>query len=542
MKEFALALTFAFLVAPALVSAQTQPTSSSDPYAFKRQGVFGCSQTGSYSMSVGALSAVGGVYVPVNDAAVTLNTGYLVYKECVLRGVVNRQREAATAGTVKQVVNTVNTGRDGNPLYVQRIREEQTAVRDVAVLRMLQGGALQTVNPAYRGAVSRAVAQSYMRARNDATKRFECPYTGNLNAALEGREFTLNSLGDFMNPACNPYFAYRLAEQYVTDVADYDVQNLMTRLGWGEGFYPVEKCDEYGVCTIVTPSPIVRDNFTQALQTGFDQLARANDIDQMIGALFSGITSQVLGDNRGLQGLTQQTGTQPSYIDQVVRESAQGLRDAAGNAALQILAAAKQIEVGFKQAMGSIAAALAAAIDDLRSKEAACWNLIIQNVCDGAVASDKTCTEKVTCTTGTDGIQNCPTAGKLKVATSTAYSQPIISSRITPLGSTTVSNIEKSDTAITLIDRLIAGITNTASLDAQRVALQQLDNLVAQRALHTQYDLQAALKSKDDVTASMETLRTDTVKAWADSTDPNVGWCNINNQAVLTMWKQKWKQ
>src|SRR3990167_9643499 len=60
----------------------------SEPKGFSRQGIFGCSQTGSYSMSVGTLGAMGGAFVPVNDAAVTLNTGYLVFKECVLRGIV----------------------------------------------------------------------------------------------------------------------------------------------------------------------------------------------------------------------------------------------------------------------------------------------------------------------------------------------------------------------------------------------------------------------------------------------------------------------
>ena len=128
------------------------------------------------------------------------------------------------------------------------------------------------------------------------------------------------------------------------------------------------------------------------------------------------------------------------------------------------------------------------------------------------------------------------------MATSTAYSQQVIDARILSYASTTENNIAKSNEALILLDRLIAGITNTNSLDAQRVALQQLDNLVAQRQLHNQYDLQGAQKALDDITASMDTLRTDTVKAWADSTDPNIGWCNVNNQTVLDMWRQKWKQ
>ncbi len=541
-----IAFAFVCIALPLYAAAQADPSNppTSDPYTFRRQGVFGCSQTGSYSMSVGSLSAVGGVYVPVNDAAVTLNTGYLVYKECVLRGVVNRQREAATAGNVKQVVNTVLTGRDGNPLYLQRMGAEQNDVYARAIVRTLQDGTLNAVNPAFNTSVKRAIAQGYKQALTAPGLAFSCNYSGNLQAVLEGREVSLKALTALMNPSCNPYWSYDRANRFTNNVAVNDVGGFMTQLGWGNGFYPVQQCDELGNCVTVTPGSVVEGNFSQALQSGFNQLERANDIDQMIGALFSGITSQVLGDNRGLQGLLQQTGSQPSYLDQVVRESAQGLRDAAGNAALQILSAAKQVEAAFKAAMDTIAGILTATIQDLRAKEATCWNIVIDSVCATPVAGDKTCSEKVgECTTDpVTGQQNCPQAGKLKVATSTAYSQAIINSRITSLASSTVTNIEKSNTAITLIDRLIAGITNTASLDAQRVALQQLDNLVAQRTLHSQYDLQEAQKAKDDITASMETLRTDTLKAWTESTDVNTGWCNVNNAALVSYWKQKWRQ
>lgn len=550
MKSFrAIVLALMLVLIPSVAFAQNTnndqnaaTNSESEKYSYKRQGVFGCNQTGAYAMSVGSLSAVGGVYVPVNDAAITLNTGYLTYKECVLRGISNRQREAAIAGLVQQILNSILSGRDGNPYFVSSIDDERVDVEDAATLRVLQGGSLDAVNPAYRSSIQRAVAQSYLQGRNQSNKVLECPYKGNLKAALEGKEFSLELLGHLMNPACNPLGAFMLAKDYTENVANNAVRNREMQWQWGDGFYPVEQCDASGKCKTVTPSAAVQGNLMQALQSGFSQLERVNDIDQMVGALFSGITSQVIGDNRGLQGLVSKTGTQPSYIEQVVREAGQGLRDAAGNAALQILAAAKQIEVAYRQAMAAIEQSLVAAIQDLRAKEAACWRLVVQSVCTAEPGADKTCTPK-----GTGCIQTatttCPTAPtKLKVATSTAFSQQVIDARITSLASSTINNIEKSNTAIGLIDRLIAGITNTASIDAQRVALQQLDNLVAQRALHSQYDLQAAQKAKEDVAASMDTLRSDTVKAWADSPDVNVGWCNVNNTEVLKYWQDKWKQ
>ncbi|HEY4488462.1 MAG TPA: hypothetical protein VJB97_03010, partial [Candidatus Paceibacterota bacterium] len=78
-------LTLASLSLSAHIASAQVNLDYSQTYAFQRDGVFGCSLNGSYSMSVGTMSAMGGAYVPVNDASVTLNTGYLVYKECILR-------------------------------------------------------------------------------------------------------------------------------------------------------------------------------------------------------------------------------------------------------------------------------------------------------------------------------------------------------------------------------------------------------------------------------------------------------------------------
>src|SRR3989344_7232605 len=60
---------FAILVLASASAVFEQST----PYVFTRQGLFDCS-AGEFSSSVGALAATGGAYVPVNDAAVTINT------------------------------------------------------------------------------------------------------------------------------------------------------------------------------------------------------------------------------------------------------------------------------------------------------------------------------------------------------------------------------------------------------------------------------------------------------------------------------------
>src|SRR5258708_29502499 len=88
---FVVALAF-----PAAVFAQANG-------GFSQQGIFGCNRNAAaLSGSVGAFSATGGTYVPVADYTVELNTGTLVYQQCVLRGIVDRESEAANAADISK--------------------------------------------------------------------------------------------------------------------------------------------------------------------------------------------------------------------------------------------------------------------------------------------------------------------------------------------------------------------------------------------------------------------------------------------------------
>lgn len=529
-----LALALLALALPSFAAAQT-----TDAFEFKKQGVFGCSVDGAHSMSVGSLSAVGGVYVPVNDAAVTLNTGYLVYKECVLRGVVNRQREAITSETVKKIVTDFLTARDGNALFPKDLTEDQKNERTRSVVKSLTNGSLDNVNPAFKAEVGRAIARNYSATLNKPTNGLDCDYSGDLKNDVQKNQFSWDLWRNLANPACNPYYAYQLADQYVADVATADVAEMMEKLGWGDGLYDVVTYNEFGDPLTVTPATLVNGNIQYALQSGFRQQESANDIDQMVGALFGGMSAQIIGDARGLAGLIQPTGSRGSYLDQVVREANVGVRQAAANAALQILSSKRTIERQFNEVMKRIANILSNAISGLRSRERQCWELVINAVCVAAPDANKKCTAVDLSSDESD--ESTSSGIRLQVATSTQFSQPIINARIASLASSTVSNISSSDRAIELIDRLIAGVSNSSSLDAQRVALQQLDTLVAQRSLHSEADVTAAQTTLETITSQMETLLTDTVTDWTTNPNPDIGWCKIDNNAVKQKWIDEWK-
>jgi hypothetical protein len=563
-----LALAFVIALLPGLTFAQSDSGSTTTPVPQGFGGIFSCNQTGANAMSVGALGATGGVYVPVADATVELNTGTLVYKECILREVVDAQRQAASAGFIQQGTNQVLTGRataNGNaPEYVVNQGQELTTVRTNAIIAFLKNGT-SSLDPAIQAQVKNAIAQGYANATNNAGSMLACPYPGATS------DFTSASpQGNIWNDIlavgtpCNPLFGYIDANDLAMGQAAQEAQCQQDQWQWGGGFYAVTSGTQ-GPCenSIQTPSSEVNGLYSQLVQSPFNQLQNANDLGQMVGALFAGISTQVLsGTGGGISGLTQPIGSQPSYLQQAVNQTSQNLQSQVSNAALANLDSALKVEEGYYNIMSSIAGTLAGTISQLRGAENSCWQQVIQKACATPLSASGTCTAATTCTTDpTTGTQTCPTGQTLHVATSTEFSQPVIDSQITALASTTAQNLVVSQQALALINQLIQNVSGT-SADSQAVAVQQLNVLIANNELHSPADLTTAQTQQQSVQNAMTTLVQNTPELWAGSdplnssstnipwngsvgatlnaSSPGVGWCNFSNQTTISAWEQKW--
>ena len=498
-------------------------------------GIFGCLGQGARVANVGTLSAIGGIYVPVNDAAVTLNTGFLVYKECILDGVSRKIAESGTAELGRQNLSAIMTGRNGNAQFVRNVSEELQRQGTIIVVDSLGEGNIGVLCPAFKTAVRGAKARNYVVAQNRPNTAFAC------TLPTAGQDSFWNTLAALREPQNNPYGAYLILDAQINRTLATNEYNQRERWMINNGFYDaVDNPDNPLGAQILTPGFIIAQSLQQIVGSGFRQLESANEIDQVVANLWGGLTTQLISDTRGLVGLSQSVNGQPSYLDRMVAQTSANVRQQAANAALGVIGAARQIEAGYRQAKEGIATALSNAIVQLRSAEAQCWNLIIPAVQARAAQGTQTCTP------GPFGGQPiCTTTGgnvQLNIATSTQFSQQIIDSQIAPLATTTVRDIRASDAAIALLNQLIASVTNSASASNQQQALLRLDTMVANRQLHTATDASNAATQRDGVVTAVGTLVTDTIKAWGDSTDPNVGWCNVNNPAVIERWFNEWRQ
>lgn len=479
-------------------------------------GIFGCQGLGAQIQNVGTRAAVGGVYVPVNDAAVTLNTGFLVYKECILDGTARKIAENVSAGYVETQLRAAAEGRNGSPQFVTNELEELRRQGNIIFINSLGESNIGVMCPAFRTSVRGSSARAYVQRINRPNERFACTLPTNSNASF------YEILAALLEPANNPYGAQIILDDQIRRTLAYNENNQRERWIRSNGVYDqVDDIENPLGGHIVTPGYLIAQSIAQVTGSGFRQLESANEIDQVVANLFGGLTTQLVSDTRGLTGLTQPVNGQQSYLDRMTTQTSASVRQQAANAALTIISAARQIETNYRQAKEGTATNLTNAIVRLRAAENQCWTLIIPAVQTYAQTNGS------------------PT---LNTATSTQFSQPIIDSQIAPLATTTINEIRASDTSIGLLNQLVASVSNSASQANQQQALLRLDTMVANRQLRTTADANNAVQQRDSVATALTKLVDDTIKAWGDSTDPNVGWCNVNNPDVVTRWFDAWKQ
>ncbi len=499
------------------------PSTASTSGALLRDGVFGCSA--SKYQNPGSLVAVGGVYVPVNDAAVTLNTGYLVYKECVLDGVVSAIKNGAVADLQKQVIRSVATSRGGNPQYLENFDEDLKPRRGGIVLMNLSAESLAPMCDAFKRPVQNTIARGYLLSENARNEAYKCPFpTGGTTAEVFSKNavFSYSRWFASVSPSGNIYGATAMADARVRNDIERDDRNIREMISWGRGVFPALDNNQDPLRqNVLTPGYIIADSLSKMIGLGTDILLNANEIDQVNGALQAGLQSSIVADTvRGLTGFARSQNGQASYLDRMTAEAAASVRTSAVNAALGILSVARQVETVYKQAKEAIANTLTNAIQKLRDAERTCWAAIVPKVEEKAAAE----------------------GASLRIATSTDFSQAVIDAQIQPLASATIRDLRVSEAALALINQLIAGVTNTSSTVAQRAALERLDSMVANNQLHSLAESQAAQKQKDEIIGAVGTLLEETIRAWAESTDPSVGWCNINNVETINRWFNAWKQ
>ncbi|MDP3646040.1 MAG: hypothetical protein Q8R25_03055 [bacterium] len=450
-------------------------------------GVSTCERSGSagLSASVGSFFPIGGPYVPVVDYAVELNTATLVYKECVLREIVNQQRKAAAALIVKDLSNKFMTQRNGGPMFPVSLDRDILIRQDATKARVLKDGTLSTINSSFQNLVKGAIALNWRvntRAPNNA---LACPYQGDIDTQLSGRDFSFAGLWAEGDPRCRPLDNYYLARDLTDTYVALDSQEMMFRLMTSNGIYGNESVDENGNRVTDTPGIFVGANMEQAVQSGFRQLENADDIGEIVDALFASMADQVItsgpgGTNGlsstpgGLMGMTQSI-TGSNYFDQVLRSQ---LGDLSGTITSGILATLKNLlanEKLYNQTVTHIGQLVQKAQADLQSAEKKCF-------------------------------------------ASTSHSDAAINNSLAPIVTDIAPKIKDSSDAIKGLEALITSLDSGSPPSTQEITAT-----LRTLKLHSQQQTQAEQNRSQTLTSDLAQFVQDTIAAWQSEPSAAVG-------------------
>jgi hypothetical protein len=513
---------------------------------FQKGGILDCiSMYNAINGSIGQQAATG-TYVPVNDAAVTINTYLLLRKECIIKDFLNQVKNHAVASEVNNMIVATEGGRGGNSLIVKNAGTEIQDVQKRRALDKLQNNYYDVVEASVRDVVVRAVARGYSNAINRPRNHLGCSGT-------KTGEFW-EDFARGLEPGCDAYSAYLLAQDdfyFSLAQARYECEQQWQ---WGRGFYPKTSDPRYPCENVVTSAANVQQGYSSALQAGFDLQKAADDVGEMVNSTFAHLATQAITDSRGAAGLVQSIGDVPSFVDRIVETSRKGVVTAVGNSAISTLQGALIAEDAYQKALRAVIAIVARTINELRSAETQCFNLITNEVC-AASPQNGTCLEKTTSTT--------TSARTLKIDTSRYhFAQDLIDKQaVSGLGMTIraysetvlTPKLDQSTSTMAQLKKLADRITNPTQDGDPQNAFKDVDKLSTANppVLKNNQDVVNMQSTERDIASVLTTLLEETAYGdgakWSDSTNPSVGWCNVsssnpNKGTLIEAWKVCFKE
>lgn len=247
----------------------------------------------------------------------------LAHKDLILDGILWTVAKRIVAQMTVSIVNWINSGFKGSPNFVTDLKGFMLGVADIAFgdVMLELGGPFSFLCTPFKLDIRLALAISYQQARNGYPA---CTLTGvlaNLKNFASG-DFISGGWDAWFSVTSNPaqYTPYGsiLTAQGMANVRISQTQDTQNKyLSYGNGFLSTTDCKKVaGVeqCTVVTPGKVVQDALTFQLSTGPRSLIAADEINEILGALFAQLAQQAITGAKGLLGMSANTGyTNPGY-------------------------------------------------------------------------------------------------------------------------------------------------------------------------------------------------------------------------------------
>jgi len=328
----------------------------------------------------------------------TISTMALEQKELVWDALFFEIAKKALQQMTNDIVQWVNSGFDGNPRFVTDLLGYLQEVSDQVAGDFIYGDELSTLCTPFQLDVRIALAEHYQEEEYGGFReQAECTLDeyGDTEAFLSG-EFTAGGWGMWfeavLNPLQTPIGAALGADAKRRELTLEKKAEEVKKLEFGDGFFSSEVCtptEEGEDCTITTPGIVIKDQLSFALTVPARSLIEADEMNEVLGALFSNLAQQAVTGINGLLGLggnadfadtTFGASGSLSYLDAMDAEAQEdwGSGGSTGNRIEQALVTETKV-LELELAILTELDAISTAFEDAREpfEGDSCWNLTL---------------------------------------------------------------------------------------------------------------------------------------------------------------------
>lgn len=279
-----------------------------------------------------ALFGIGDVvYDPKNAVFNSMQAAlqdFFYIKEFTLDGIASGLAKLMLKSITQSILTWINSGFQGSPAFVTDLKQFLLDQADLAAGDFIYGSELGFLCSPFALDVKIALATSYQEEAYGETTA-QCTLsdvTDNVEGFLSGT-FSDGGWASWFevtqNPANTPTGAYLEAEAEMYARIVDEEGNTIKELDWGSGFLSFKVCGDTQSagggqedCTITTPGKVIEDALTVNLQSGTQALIEADEINEIIGALFAQLAQVAITGVNGLLGLDGGSGfSDNSYGD-----------------------------------------------------------------------------------------------------------------------------------------------------------------------------------------------------------------------------------
>ncbi len=521
----------------------------------------GFSNVGLYSCEGGKFGSVGmdraqGAFVPVSDQAVTTNTNILLYKECILDGVVARLRESLIAQMAKETLEMASGQTTGEPAFITNLAKTRDELKQKVTKEFVESSNTDVICEPFREDIKKTLLLKTDQEINAPEEAYRCNVPSEdaedfKNFSQGKGRFSKDLYLKYISPQNNPLLVFTTVNDQLESAIEQKINDEFTILGWGNGFksktakrrIPSGNGEFEEVEEIVTPGSVIQEIVTYSSLTGQRQLENADEADELIGSLMSNIHTQILTSVRGLKGIADSINGGLSFLDRIVQDSASRTRDQYISAGSGLLANAIITESEYNTARKASLTRINSAITELQTQDGACWGALVAEAkvdllselgIDNGTAVSNMDTEvefypedPIDTQIVTTDIDITASGGGRTTSTTllrtTKYYLSAIATDILPLLSTVQQDVLDSDTALSMLIDLQSRLAQATTPNETRQILGEVDQLVSSGQLHKTADVYIAQDQHSQILSFMSDLLSETSNIWGQS------WCDPTN-------------